>query len=119
MAKILIVDDSGLSRRTLRRILESAGHQVTEAEDGIVALERYFLERPDMVFLDLIMEDMDGMEVLRKLRQIDPQACVVIASADVQNITKQLTMEGGACGFINKPFNPETVLKAVESAMAG
>ncbi|HSE97204.1 MAG TPA: response regulator, partial [Blastocatellia bacterium] len=52
MAKILVVDDSGMSRRSLRRMLEGDGHQVIEAEDGISALENYFLEKPDLVMLD-------------------------------------------------------------------
>ena len=58
MAKVLVVDDSGMSRRTLRRILEPAGHQVAEAEDGMAALERYFLDRPDVVLLDMTMNGM-------------------------------------------------------------
>ena len=56
MARILIVDDSALSRRMLRRILEGAGHEVIEAEDGMVAIEKYFLNKPDVVLLDLIMK---------------------------------------------------------------
>jgi CheY-like chemotaxis protein len=62
MAKVLIVDDSAMSRRLLRRILEAAGHDVAEAEDGMVAIEKYYLERPDIVLLDLIMKGMFGME---------------------------------------------------------
>jgi len=76
MAKILIVDDSAMSRRILRRMLEAAGHQVTEAEDGIVAIERYFLEKPDVLLLDLIMKGLSGMEVLQKIREMDKSACV-------------------------------------------
>ena len=53
--KILIVDDSALSRRTLRRILESAGYEAVEADDGMAALEMYFLEKPGLVLLDLVM----------------------------------------------------------------
>lgn len=53
MSKILIIEDSALSRRMLREILESAGHDVVDAHDGISGLERYFLEKPDLVTLDL------------------------------------------------------------------
>ena len=63
-AKVLIVDDSALARRTLRQILEAAGYEVAEAEDGLNALERYFLEKPDVVMLDLVMKGMYGLEVL-------------------------------------------------------
>ena len=74
MAKILIVDDSALSRRMLRRILEGASHSVIEADDGMVAIEKYFLEKPDLVMLDLIMKGISGMEVLQKIRQMDQSA---------------------------------------------
>jgi len=57
-ARILVVDDSGLARRRARSILESAGYEVLEAEDGIAALEHYFIARPDVVVLDLVMKGM-------------------------------------------------------------
>ncbi len=72
--KILVVDDSALSRRTLRRILESAGYDVVEANEGMAALEAYFLEKPGLVLLDLVMKGMYGLDVLVKLREMDQQA---------------------------------------------
>jgi two-component system chemotaxis response regulator CheY len=116
--KILIVDDSALSRRTLRRILESASYEAVEADDGMAALEIYFLEKPRLVLLDLVMKGMYGLDVLLKLREMDPQVRVVVASADIQSSTRQLADEAGALGFINKPFVPEQVIAAVESALA-
>jgi two-component system, chemotaxis family, chemotaxis protein CheY len=117
-AKILIVDDSALSRRTLRRILEAADYKVVEAEDGMTALEVYFLEKPTVVLLDLVMKGMYGLDVLVKLRELDPKALVVIASADIQSSTRKLVDEAGALGFINKPFVSEQVLTAVDAALA-
>jgi two-component system chemotaxis response regulator CheY len=117
-AKILIVDDSAMSRRTLRRIVESAGYEVVEADDGMAALEIYFLEKPRLVLLDLVMKGMYGLDVLLKLREMDPQVRVVVASADIQSSTRQMVDEAGALGFINKPFLPEQVIAAVESALA-
>jgi two-component system chemotaxis response regulator CheY len=119
MAKILIVDDSGMSRRTLRKILEPAGHQIIEAEDGIAALERYFLDEPDLVFLDLTMTGMYGIDVLKKLREMDPQSRVIIASADIQSSTLDLVQESGARDFINKPFTSEKVLRVVSEVLEG
>ncbi|HEU4508222.1 MAG TPA: response regulator [Pyrinomonadaceae bacterium] len=116
--RILIVDDSSLSRRTLRRIIESAGYEVVEADDGMTALELYFLDKPNLVLLDLVMKGMYGLDVLLKLREIDPQVRVVVASADIQSSTRQMADEGGALGFINKPFVPEQVIAAIESALA-
>ncbi len=117
-AKILIVDDSALSRRTLRRILETAGYDVVEADDGMTALEVYFLEKPNLVLLDLVMKGMYGLDVLVKLREMDPNALVVVASADVQSSTRKMVDEAGALAFINKPFTSEPVIAAVEAALA-
>lgn len=116
--KILIVDDSALSRRTLRRILESAGYDIAEANDGMTALEVYFLDKPDLVLLDLVMKGMYGLDVLVKLREMDPRALVVVASADIQSSTRQMVDEAGALGFINKPFVSEQVIATVEAALA-
>ena len=116
--KILIVDDSALSRRTLRRILETAGYQVVEADDGMTGLEVYFLEKPDLVLLDLVMKGMYGLDVLAKLREMDPKALIVVASADIQSSTRKLADEAGALGFITKPFLSEDVIAAVEAALA-
>jgi two-component system, chemotaxis family, chemotaxis protein CheY len=119
MAKILIVDDSGMSRRTLRKILEPAGYEISEAEEGIVALERYFLDKPDLVLLDLTMTGMYGVEVLNKLREMDPQARVIIASADIQSSTREMVDASGASAFINKPFTSEKVLSTVSMVLEG
>ena len=116
--KILIVDDSALSRRTLRRILETAGYEVAEANDGMTALELYFLEKPRLVLLDLVMKGMYGLDVLVKLREMDPTAQVVVASADIQSSTRKMVDEAGALAFINKPFISEQVIAAVKAALA-
>lgn len=119
MATILIVDDSNLSRKTSRRILEAGGHQVRDVADGLSALEQYALDRPDLVLLDVTMADMNGLEVLRQLRIIDPQARVVMATADVQSSTREMARAGGAAGFVNKPLNDAMVLAAVTAALEG
>ncbi len=117
MAKILVVDDSGLSRRILRRILESGGHSVQEAEDGLRALEQYYLERPDVVMLDMTMSGMHGLDVLAQLRQIDPSAAVIVATADIQESSRELAAVGGARAFLTKPFSSEEVLGVVNSVL--
>ncbi len=117
--KIMVVDDSALSRRTLRRILEGAGYGVVEAEEGMAALELYFIEKPDLVLLDLVMKGMYGLDVLAKLRELDAGARVIVASADIQTSTRNLVEEAGASDFINKPFSAENVLGAVNSVLGG
>ena len=101
----------------MRRIIENAGHEVIEAEEGPDGLEKYFLEKPDMVFLDLTMKDMYGLDVLGKLRELDPNARVVIASADIQDLTRELVTEAGADAFINKPLTQEKVVEAMNSVL--
>ena len=117
--KILIVDDSALTRRSLRQILETAGCEVVEAEDGLSALERYYLERPDVVFLDLVMRGMYGLEVLAKLRELNAEARIVVVSADIQSSSHELAEQAGAKAFINKPFDKAEILGALETALAG
>ena len=119
MAKILVVDDSGMSRRTLRKILEPSGHQISEAADGIAALEQYYIDKPDLVLLDLTMTGMYGIDVLMKLREMDSEARVIVASADIQSSTRTLVTEAGANAFINKPFVADQVLNAVSSTLRG
>ena len=119
MANILVIDDSALSRRILRRILESAGHQVREADDGMVALEQYLLDQPDLVLLDMTMRGMHGLDVLGKLRELDPQARVIVATADIQRSTRELVDAAGGSGFVSKPFEAERLLSAVTSVLSG
>lgn len=111
--KILLVDDSGLARRGARQMLESAGYAVAEAEDGLVALERYFLEKPDLVLLDLVMKGLNGLDVLKKLTEMDGDAKVIVVSADVQDSSRELAIAGGAVGFLNKPVDRALLLSAV------
>jgi two-component system chemotaxis response regulator CheY len=116
---VLLVDDSGLARRSTRRVLEQAGYTVIEAEDGLSALERFALEKPDLVLLDLVMNGMYGLDVLTKLREMDPAARVVVMSADIQVSSRTMVQSAGAAGFINKPAAPATVLETVERALSG
>jgi two-component system chemotaxis response regulator CheY len=118
-AKILIIDDSGLTRRSLRGILEAAGCEVVEAEDGLTGLERYYLEKPDVVILDLVMRGMYGLEVLQKLRELDSQARIVVVSADIQTSSRELAQQAGAAAFVNKPFDKAEILTALETALSG
>ena len=115
--RVLIVDDSALTRRSLRQILETAGCDVVEAEDGLVALERYFLDKPDVVMLDLVMRGMYGLDVLQKLRELDGEARIIVVSADIQSSSRELAEQAGARAFVNKPFDKAEILGALSSAL--
>lgn len=118
-AKVLLVDDSGLARRSTRRLLEQAGYDVIEAEDGLSALERFAVDKPDVVLLDLVMKGMYGLDVLTKLREMDPAARVIVVSADVQTSSHEMVQAAGAAGFINKPAAPGQVVEMIEQVLRG
>jgi two-component system chemotaxis response regulator CheY len=118
-ARILVVDDSGLARRRARSILESAGYEVLEAEDGISALEHYFIARPDVVVLDLVMKGMYGLDVLTKLREMDEAAKVIVVSADVQTSSQRLVNDAGASGFLVKPLEADQILPLIRTTLEG
>jgi len=115
--RILVVDDSSLARRRARGILEAGGYEVIEAEDGMVALERYFIEKPDLVMLDLVMKGMYGLDVLARLRQMDPVARVVVVSADVQTSSHEMAAEAGAAGFLIKPLDETEALATIRKVL--
>jgi two-component system, chemotaxis family, chemotaxis protein CheY len=116
-ATVLVVDDSGMARRTTRRVLEAAGYHVIEAEDGLTALERYYVDKPDVVLLDLVMRGMYGLDVLAKLREMNTDVKVVVISADIQTTSRDMVSAAGASGFLSKPAKGEDVVAAVERAL--
>jgi two-component system chemotaxis response regulator CheY len=118
MATIMIVDDSSYTRRTHRKIVESDGHVVHEATSGMAAIEGFFVHHPDLVLLDLTMEDMSGFEVLEKLRALDPGARVIVVSADVQRTTAKLVADSGAVRFLGKPVSADGLLATIRETLA-
>jgi len=118
-AKILVVDDSGLARRLIRKILEELGHEVEEASDGAQALERYALNRHDAVVLDLLMHGMYGVDVLQKLKQLNPSLPVIVVSADIQRTTRDQVKESGAVAMVNKPVTREQLEDVLGIVLTG
>lgn len=116
--RILVVDDSGLARRRARGILEAEGYEVIEADDGMTALERYFIDKPDVVMLDLVMKGMYGGDVLTRLREMDPRARVIVVSADVQTSSQEIVDQAGAIGFLVKPLDEAEALRLIRQVLA-
>ena len=83
------------------------------------ALERYFVSRPDVVVLDLVMKGMYGLDVLTKLREMDRSAKVIVVSADVQTSSQQLVSNAGASGFLVKPLEAEEILPLLRTTLQG
>jgi two-component system, chemotaxis family, chemotaxis protein CheY len=117
--KVLVVDDSGLARRLTRKILEELGCEVEDVADGTQALERYSLNRHDVVILDLLMHGMYGGDVLEKLRQLNPTLPVIIASADIQRTTREQVKQAGAVAMVNKPVTKEQLSEVLTVVLAG
>ncbi len=118
-SKILVVDDSGLARRLIRKILEELGCEVEDVSDGAQALERYLLNQHDAVVLDLLMHGMYGVDVLLKLKQLNPDLPVIIASADIQKTTREQVKEGGASAMVNKPVTKEQLAEVLDVVLKG
>lgn len=112
--KILIADDSQFMRESLKDILAEEKYEIVEAVDGKEALEKIETEKPDLVLLDVIMPEVDGMEVLKK---IGKQAKIVVISAVGQDKMVNEAKELGALDYIIKPFENEKVIKAVKQIL--
>lgn len=119
MATILVVDDSGYARRILRRTLEDHGYSVIEAGTGMAGLEAYAVHTPQVVLLDLTMEDVGGLEVLTRMHELSPDVPVIVVSADIQRSTRKMVAEAGAFRFLSKPVEPDDVIEAVDAALKG
>lgn len=118
MKKILIVDDSAFTRDIHKQIVISAGYQVLEAENGSQALEVFEKERPDLVIMDLLMPDMDGMEIIKRILETDPHAKTVICSTDKQKARQAEAREIGVLGFLTKPINAEEATEMIDNLLS-
>ncbi len=110
--KILLVDDSAFMRKVLRDIFESAGYtNFSEAGNGTEAIQKFKSEKPDFIFLDIIMPDVNGMDVLR---EIGSEARVIVVSAVGQKEMIEQAKTLGALDYIVKPFDRDQVLEKAE-----
>jgi len=114
--KYLVVDDSRLARLSLIKSLKNSlpDVEVLQASNGVEALAIMQEHKPDIVFLDLTMPEMDGYEALPKLLEINPQAKVIVVSADVQTKAKEKVIALGAQLHIQKPINVEKMQEILE-----
>ena len=116
--RILIVDDSFYMRTMLKNMLTDAGYEVVgEAANGAQAVEMAASTNPDLITLDVILPDNTGLDVLKSLRLIQPNAKVVMCSAVGQEVIVTEAIESGALAYIVKPFSEEKVLEIVGSAL--
>ena len=118
MAKILIVDDAAFMRMMIKDILTKNGYEVAaEAENGQKAIEKYAEVRPNLVLMDITMPEMDGIQALKKIKELDSSANVIMCSAMGQQAMVIEAIQSGAKDFIVKPFQAERVLEAVKKVV--
>lgn len=114
--KILIVDDERAIRRFLRLILEAHGYAVLEAVDGREALQLTAAQRPDLLLLDLGLPDMDGVEVLQRLREWT-DVPVIVLSVREREEDKIAALDAGADDYLTKPFGAGELLARIRAAL--
>jgi DNA-binding response OmpR family regulator len=122
MARILLVDDEPMLRRTLRAILEKAGHVVAEAGDGDVALAMFSEDKPDLVITDIVMPNREGVETIRELRALDANVPIIAISGGGNtggDLFLTLASHLGANQTLTKPIRQATLLETVNDCLGG
>lgn len=112
--RVLIVDDAIFMRKMISDILVENGMEIVgEADTGAKAIERYKELRPDLVTMDIIMPEMNGIDAVRKILEHDAQARIVMCSALGQQALVQEAIAAGAKDFLIKPFNAARVVEVI------
>ncbi len=119
MAKnILICDDAAFMRMMIKDILTKNGYNVAgEAENGAKAVEKYNELKPDLVLMDITMPEMDGIQALKKIKEADSSALIIMCSAMGQQAMVIESIQAGAKDFIVKPFQADRVIEAVKKVV--
>lgn len=111
--EILIVDDAAFMRMILKKIIAPTGNEVIEAVDGLDGVSKYKEHRPNLVMLDIIMPNMDGIECLKQIMAFDKNAKIVMCSSIGQQSVVNDAIKIGARDFIVKPFDAAKVLECI------
>ena len=115
MAKVLIVDDAAFMRISIKNMLTKNGYEVVgEAENGTIGVDLYKELQPDIVTMDITMPEMSGLDALKEITKVDPQAKIVMVSAMGQEAMVREAIVSGAKGFIVKPFKEEGIIAALK-----
>jgi two-component system chemotaxis response regulator CheY len=115
--RLLIVDDAMIIREKIKDAALATGWEIAgEAANGAEAIEAYLKLRPDVVTLDLVMPQFDGLHALRGIRAADPNACVIVVSALEQKAVLREAFRTGATDFVLKPFDKANLIATLEHA---
>lgn len=116
--KILIVDDAAFMRMMIKNIVIKHGYEVVgEAENGLHAVKLYKEVFPDLVTMDITMPEMDGIQGVKEIRKIDPNANIIVCSAMGQQAMVLEAIQAGAKDFIVKPFQQDRIIQAIERVL--
>lgn len=116
---VLVCDDAIFMRTMIADILTQAGYQVVgEAESGVEAVQRYQELKPDLVTMDIVMPEMGGIDAVREIVKLDPDARILMCSAMGQQALVVEAIQAGAKDFVVKPFQPARVLEAVQRLLS-
>ena len=113
---ILVVDDEPTLRESLAEALDADGFRVVTAADGREALAQFREHRPELVVLDLMLPDIDGIEVCRRLRKATDMPILMLTARD-EDVDKIIGLEVGADDYMTKPFNPRELVARVKSIL--
>ena len=115
---VLVCDDAAFMRMMIKDILTKNGYNIAgEAENGVKAIEKYNELKPDLVLMDITMPEMDGIQALKKIKEADAKATVIMCSAMGQQAMVIEAIQAGARDFIVKPFQADRVLEAVKKVI--
>jgi len=118
VATVLIVDDSKMRRRDLRKILTEAGHQVVgEATNGAEALSEYANTKPDLVTMDINMPVLDGIEAVKRILIDFPEARIIVISAHNEQSRVYQAIKSGARNYVVKPIAANKVIEVIDNVM--
>lgn len=114
MKTVLVVDDAAFMRVSIKNMISKHGFEVIgEAENGAVAVQKFSELSPDIVTLDITMPEMTGLEALKEIMKINPNAVVIMVSALGQESMVREAVMSGAKGFVVKPFKEDVIVSAL------
>ena len=120
MPRVLVIDDAEYARDILKKILSKGGYEIAgEAGDGEEGVREFSRTSPDIVLLDMVMPKLDGIGTIRAIKKINPNAKIIVISADGQTAHIEEAVKAGALSYINKPYQWSVVLNELAQLTGG
>lgn len=115
--RILIIDDASTTRMLLQKLLSKQGYMCMEAPNGEAAVKLYYAQRPDLVTLDIHMDQLSGMSVVQVLLKLDPSARIVVVTSETEKRILDELLRMGVKDVVNKPFESDRLYEAIATAL--